>query len=260
MSQIVNNPSDDGTKEGKNHETHISSPKGIDKKHKDAINKAFDSDNDEFLSQVMKKSNWKVNIASKPKPLDYSKLCSICLNTSENKDLIVTCKCQDRNSHQHRQCIESWIEETGVNQCSFCSEIYNCEKKPANLIKYIGTYKEVRNIFLKYLAAIFYLIYLTVLGLVIVAWITNNRLSRITNLSLIVKVRLILSTIVVSIGTSTTMALLIWITVNFGKRYYSSYKAWSRSHFKVHVIEYKESKRQKMEKLNQTDKLILEKS
>lgn len=86
-------------------------------------------------------------------------------NCRENP-LISPCLCADFRSHQHKRCIESWIEQTGATSCPFCLVRYDYTRRRKSFWSYIKDC-ELEQDFLVSIAAFALATYLFLVGLAI---------------------------------------------------------------------------------------------
>lgn len=89
------------------------------------------------LSEIMPRSQWKINTSFTGGRIDFSRICSICLTDDPTSPLITPCLCTGKQSHQHKKCIESWIEQTGATSCPFCLVRYEYSKRRKNFWSYV---------------------------------------------------------------------------------------------------------------------------
>lgn len=133
------------------------------------------ADSDRVFAQVMKQSHWKINTSLEGKRADFSKICSICLSDSPsygsgrstvscNNPLITPCLCLGLRSHQHKLCIEDWIEQTGALSCPFCSVRYDYTRSRKSFWSYVKDC-ELEQDFLVSIAAFTFSLYLFLVGL-----------------------------------------------------------------------------------------------
>lgn len=118
------------------------------------------------LAQVMKRSHWKINTSVKNKRADFSEICSICLVDSPKDPLIAPCLCLGKRSHQHKRCIEDWIEQTGASSCPFCHVRYEYTRKRKSFWSYVKDC-ELEHDFLVSITAFAFSLYLFIVGLAI---------------------------------------------------------------------------------------------
>lgn len=122
------------------------------------------TDTSSTLAQVMKRSHWRINFSIRSKRVDYDRICSICLSESPSyyddhvdyspwswltrlwrskpdscdyNPLISPCLCAGKRSHQHKRCIENWIEQTGASDCPFCFVRYEYLRKRKSFWSYV---------------------------------------------------------------------------------------------------------------------------
>lgn len=132
-----------------------------------------DSSDNETIAQVMKHSQWKVQLNANSKRIDYKQICSICLrdggtvsHSIEDQTLITPCLCSGIRSHQHKRCIEEWIELTGASSCPFCLVRYDFTRKKKSFWTYIKDC-ELQGDFLVSIAAFLFSFYLFLIGLAV---------------------------------------------------------------------------------------------
>lgn len=129
------------------------------------------NDDNEAITRVMKQSHWKIKTNLKSKRADFKKICSICLADSssvcgQSSKLITPCLCVGTRSHQHEQCIEEWIEQTGAASCPFCNVHYEFTRKKKSFMSYVRDC-ELEQDFLVGLAAFAFTFYLFLVGLAV---------------------------------------------------------------------------------------------
>lgn len=127
-----------------------------------------------FLGQVMKRSKWKVKqFVEDYKIKDYSGICSICLSDDpiDNQTgevlkgpLIGPCLCIGSKAHQHKRCIENWIEQTGSSSCPFCMVRYEFTRKRKTFWSYVKAGELEKDIMITG-ATFAFALYLFLLGL-----------------------------------------------------------------------------------------------
>lgn len=137
------------------------------------------------VAQVMVRSQWKINTSIQSKRAEYDKICSICLRDSSenntttrtsssssmsssygnahNNPLITPCLCAGIRSHQHKRCIEQWIEQTGSVSCPFCFVRYEYTRERKSFWSYMND-SELEHDFLVSSAAIVLSLYLFLVG------------------------------------------------------------------------------------------------
>lgn len=226
------------------------------------------------LAQVMERSQWKINTSLKNKPLDYSQICSICLSDSkveqlnqqyhlfgkfvrkenlrDKNSLISPCLCADIRSHQHKRCIEEWIEQTGVTSCPFCFVKYDYSRKRKSFWSYVKDC-ELEHEFFVSLVALSFSIYLFLVGLTvcyhyIIASInsdTENFPAHSNNKQEFMMLNDYTESwytfILFCFICSTTGLLLIGIvsvSLKLIFRHYVKYWLWSRTHYSVDIKPY----------------------
>lgn len=129
---------------------------------------------DGLINQVMKRSQWKINLTvDDHKISDFNGICSICLSDSPTDNesgeslsspLITPCLCSGYRSHQHKKCIEKWIEHTGATSCPFCLVRYEFTRKRKNFFSYVRDCDLEQDFLISFATTAFF-VYLFLLGL-----------------------------------------------------------------------------------------------
>lgn len=199
-------------------------------------NNDTDSEND-VVAKIMHRSKWKINTTINTEPIDFSKICSICLSDDDSKgELLISCNCENQRSHQHRKCIEEWIEMTGMSECSFCSFKYKYKKYSKSFMTFARCYDMKSNILLE-AVGIAFLIYLSLIGVLVIFW--SSRKDKPPNLEIRKKsfrIGNIIVTALVSLCTIATSVASLTMFATLATRYYWRYKKWTKNHFGV-IIE-----------------------
>lgn len=144
------------------------------------------------LAQEMERNRWRISANTRSKRLDYERVCSICLSDSPSysddidfslwhwlvkgclwrhksascdvNPLISPCLCAGKRSHQHKRCIENWIEQTGASDCPFCFVRYEYSRKPRSFWSYVKDCELERDLYVS-LATFAFASYLFLVGL-----------------------------------------------------------------------------------------------
>lgn len=147
----------------------ISPAHGLTTSKNNNTNSINNTDTSSTLAQAMKPCHWRINLNIRNKRADYDKICSICLSDSpsytdngescyhwfrlswltrlwarhkslasyDDNPLISPCLCTGKRSHQHKRCIENWIEQTGASDCPFCFVRYEYTRRRKSFWSYV---------------------------------------------------------------------------------------------------------------------------
>lgn len=213
----------------------------------------------------MKKSQWKIDTSLESKRADYTQICSICLSSdspeysncsnqkgsmtvtnngssnssssnnnnkcssSRKNPLITPCLCSGMRSHQHKRCIEQWIEETGTTSCPFCFVRYEYTRKRKSFWSYVRD-SELEKEFLVTLGALVFSLYLFLVGIsVCYHYATISPTSWASMISFCFACT---ASVLLFIGIISTSLSIIF-------HHYAKYWLWSKTHFSVDVSPYK---------------------
>lgn len=195
----------------------------------------------------MEKSKWKVSSkCDENKRANYEKICSICLSkdykatngsaeTRSNNPLITPCLCVGKRSHQHKRCIEDWIEQTGTSSCPFCFVRYEYSRKNKGFLSYLRDF-EAENELLINLMAFLFAIYLFIVGLSICCYYIQQGGMAIDHgcFSLILFCLVCTGTVLLFIG-------IVSFSLKTILHHYLRYSLWKTTNFKVNVKAYEVS-------------------
>lgn len=192
----------------------------------------------------MERSKWKINSkCDENKRANYDKICSICLakdyeasngsgKTQSNNPLITPCLCVGKRSHQHKRCIEEWIEQTGVSSCPFCLVRYEYSKKNKSFWSYLKDFEAENELMINLMAFLFAL-YLFMVGLSICSYYIQQGGIEIDHewFSLILFCLVCTGTVLLFIG-------IVSFSLNTTLHYYLRYSLWRTTNFKVNIKAY----------------------
>lgn len=179
----------------------------------------------------MENSSWKIDSSvDGNKLVNYSKICSICLSSERDhssgsvkaNQLITSCLCTGKRSHQHRRCIEEWIEQTGSVSCPFCQFRYDYTKTVKGFWSYVKDC-ELEEEFMINMALFIFSLYLFIVGFSICQ-------STIDRYSIILFCFVCTGTVLLFLGI---VSLIIEIVI----RHYIRYSLWCDKKFKITIRE-----------------------
>lgn len=184
----------------------------------------------------MEKSGWKINPEyDENNRVDYDKFCSICLSKDSQAlkskgPLITPCLCVGKRSHQHKRCIENWIEQTGVAGCPFCFVRYEYSKERKSFWSYLEACQLENELVYSSMTYLF-AIYLFIVGLSVCDHYIGQIAFHHEWFPLILFCFVCTGTVLLFVG-------IVSLCLDTMLRHHLRYSLWKTSQFKINLKAY----------------------
>lgn len=199
--------------------------------------KSISNDIQDNVNSLMHRSQWKIKKIQRKKLKD-DLICSICLRKPFSKltdskssgPLVRSCYCLGLKSHQHENCINQWLEETGLQKCPYCHFYYNYEQKQKTFLDFMREFDLYQD-WAFYFCAFLFSIYIFSIGSLLSYSMYKFRDMPLQqyHLSLYITALFWLTTFMFALAIIST-------SVDFAITQYIKYKYWRQTNYSIKIV------------------------